>query len=78
MTFWLVCTIIVFEVFNLNGEAYVVVHHDNNTYFLEKADISDDVLTIYINHQRIVDSLDVAFTVKTFETVIKDDSEVLP
>lgn len=67
-----------FEVVNLNGEAYVVVHHDNNTCFLEKANISDDVLTIYINHQRIVDSSDVAFTVKTFETVIKDDSEVLP
>lgn len=67
-----------FEVVNLNGEAYVVVHHDNNTCFLEKANISDDVLTIYINHQRIVDSSDVAFTVKTFDTVIKDDSEVLP
>lgn len=67
-----------FEVVNLSGEAYVVVHHDNNTCFLEKAIISNDVLTIYINHQRIVNSSDVAFTVKTFDTVIKDDSEVLP
>lgn len=67
-----------FEVVNLNGEAYVVVHHDNNACFLEKASISDDVLTIYINHQRIVENSNISFTVKTFDTVIKDDSEVLP
>lgn len=67
-----------FEVVNLNGDEYVVVYHDKDACFLEKANSNDDELTIYINHQRIVDSSDVSFTVKTFDKIIRDNSEVLP
>lgn len=67
-----------FEVVNLNGSEYVVVYHDRDACFLEKANSNNNELTIYINHQWIVDSSDISFTVKTFNKIIRDDSEVLP
>jgi hypothetical protein len=67
-----------FEIVSLNGDEYAVVHHNKDTYFLEKVKLNDEELTIYINHQRIVDSSDVSFTVRTFDKIIRDDSEVLP
>lgn len=66
-----------FEVVNLNDVYYVVVHHSKDTYFLEKANITDNELTVYVKHQRIINSSDISFTVRTFDKIIKDDSEVL-
>ncbi len=66
-----------FEIVSLGTETYAMVYHDENTFFLEQADISDATLTIYTNRQRIINSSDVEFTVYTFDDVVKTEKPLL-
>lgn len=60
-----------FEIVTLDNKTYAMVYHDEDTFFLEQADISDATLTIHTNRQRIIDASDIEFTVYTFDDVVK-------
>lgn len=69
-----------FQIVSIDDAYYAVVYRENDLYFLEKAVVTDDTITIYTNEQRILTLEDASFTVYTFkkENVSKTESEVLP
>ena len=86
---FLVCTIMIFSLTLLGGtegskktfqivdidyQQYVVVFHEEETYYLEKAIIDGDRLEVYTNEQRIITASDISFSVKTFDEVVKKES----
>lgn len=60
-----------FQTVYLDNQQYVVVYHENETYFLEKALIEGDKLEIYVKDQRIITTSDISFSVITFDEVMK-------
>ena len=65
-----------FQIANMDGEQYAVVYFADNTYYMEKAIIEDDTLTVFTREQRIINTSDISFSVQTFDQVIKTDREV--
>ena len=60
-----------FEIVTISGGTYAVVYHNNDTFFLEKADISGDEITIYTHQQRIINFSDVSLDIYSFQKVTK-------
>ena len=86
---FLVCTIMIFsltllggtegskktfQIVDIDDQQYVVVFHEEETYYLEKAIIDGDGLEVYTNEQRIITASDISFSVKTFDEVVKKES----
>lgn len=69
-----------FQIVSMDNAYYAVVYRENDLYFLEKAVVTDDTITIYTNEQRILTLEDASFTVYTFkkENIFKSEGEVLP
>lgn len=68
-----------FQIVSIDDACYAVVYRENDLYFLEKAVVADNTITIYTNEQRILTLEDASFTVYTFkkENILKSESEVL-
>jgi hypothetical protein len=62
-----------FQIMDIDGATYAVVYYDNNTYYLEKASIDQDTLTVFTSEQRIITTSDISFSVQTFDEVVKVD-----
>ncbi len=69
-----------FQIVSIDDAYYAVVYRENDLYFLEKAVVTDNTITIYTNEQRILTLEDASFTVYTFEkeNIFKSESEWLP
>ena len=85
---FLVCTIMIFsltllggtegskktfQIVDIDDQQYVVVFHEEGTYYLEKAIIHGDKLEVYTDEQRIITISDISFSVKTFDEVVKKE-----
>lgn len=86
---FLVCTIMIFsltllggtegskktfQIVDIDNQQYVVVFHEEETYYLEKAIVDGDKLEVYTDDQRIITASDMSFCVKTFDEVVKKES----
>ena len=60
-----------FQITNIDGIQYAIVYYSDNTYYLTKADIDEETLTIYTEEQRIISTSDISFSVQTFDKVMK-------
>lgn len=65
----------VFQIVDIDNQQYVVVFHEEETYYLEKAIIDGEKLEVYIDEQRIITTSDISFSVKTFDEIIRKQGE---
>ena len=63
-----------FQIVDIDNQQYVVVFHEEETYYLEKAIVDGDKLEVYTDDQRIITASDMSFCVKTFDEVVKKES----
>ena len=62
-----------FQITNIDGQQYAIVYYSDNTYYLEKINIEENILTIFTKDQRIINTSDISFFIQTFDEVIKID-----
>ena len=63
-----------FQIVNIDNQQYVVVFHEEETYYLEKAVIDGDKLEVYTDNQRIITTSDISFSIKKFDEVVRKES----
>ncbi len=74
-----------YRIVELGEESYVIVLQDNNRYYLERAEVAgksdnapkdkdEQVLNVYINEQRVIETNDISYKQQTFDTVVKIES----
>ena len=60
-----------FQIVDIDNQQYVVVFHEEETYYLEKAIIEEEKLEVYTDEQRIITTSDISFSVKTFDEIVR-------
>lgn len=68
----------VFRIVNIEEEQYAIIYHGQDKYYLEKALIEDDTITIDTKQQRIIAADDMEYTVQEFQSVIKLEGKEKP
>jgi hypothetical protein len=67
-----------FKIVSIEEEQYVIIYHGKDKYYLEKAVITEDNITIDTRQQRIIAADDMEYTVQEFQSVIKLEGKEKP
>lgn len=63
-----------FSIADINGQKYVLIYNNENSFYLDEAYISENEIVINTKRQRIISSNDFLTEVKTFNSVEKIDN----
>ena len=59
-----------FNIWNGSGDTYAIVYSQGNTYYMDKAEIAGDTLTIITSEHRVITSEDISFETKHFSNIV--------